>query len=196
MKIRNALGYRMSRRMLSGFVLSFMGLSPSYSMANALQPVNEINLNEPPPPWEARPTGGSPTLDSINNTNSATTGTLPQGDIEAWYQKRQQHQLSIAQRIPALEAKAKQGDSQAQYELAVLLQSAEQGNIDQAIHWFTEAANSGHAKAQYALALIYQEKAVSVDDQQTALNWAIQAATQGHREAQYYVGLQYLNGGA
>ncbi|MGV6809668.1 MAG: tetratricopeptide repeat protein [bacterium] len=196
MKRINTLGYRMSRRMLSGFLWSFWGLSASYSMANALQPVSEINLNEPPPPWEARSTDVPITLDAVNAPNSATTGVLPQGDIEAWYQKRQQHPLSMTQRIPALEAKAQQGDIQAQYELAVLLQSAKQGNIYQAIHWFTEAAKAGHAKAQYALALIHQEKADSVDDQQTALNWAIQAATKGHRDAQYYVGLQYLNGGA
>lgn len=183
----------MSSLMLSGLFVGLNSLSVQHSFANTLQPVNEVNLHEPPPPWEARQAGGT---QPIEHTDNSATAALPQGDIEAWYQKRQQHQLSKAQNIPALEQKAKQGDINAQYELAVLLQSAEQGNIYQAIHWFTQAANAGNAKAQYALALIYQEKADSVDDQQTALNWAIQAATNGHREAQYYVGLQYLNGGA
>lgn len=91
---------------------------------------------------------------------------------------------------------AKQGDSQAQYELGYMYDegSGTKENNTEAVKWYLKAAKSGVAGAQYNLALMYENGEGTGKDIQNAITWHTKAALQGNAYAQYSLAYAYEAG--
>jgi len=91
---------------------------------------------------------------------------------------------------------AKQGESEAQYRLALLYADGEGVSRDykEAAHWYRLAAQRGHPLAQYNLGLLYANgQGVSLDPK-LAVQWHHLAAERGDVRAQYALGRSYAEG--
>jgi hypothetical protein len=87
---------------------------------------------------------------------------------------------------------AKQGDSQAQYDLGwTYWQHAE---YPQAFPWLKAAAQQGHGEAQYLLGMAYLNGRGTLQNYRSALEQFTKAAQQGHQEAEYRLGMLYRDG--
>lgn len=75
------------------------------------------------------------------------------------YKKKLDAQERASKGLETIEARAFDGDSQAQYELGMTYRY-EWANVDksdrEAALWFREAADAGHAEAQFELGLMYE----------------------------------------
>ena len=67
-------------------------------------------------------------------------------------------------------------------------------NIEQAKHWYEEAAQKGDTTAQYSLALIYGGNYNFPVNRKKAFALFKQAANKGHVNAQAYLGYYFENG--
>ena len=92
--------------------------------------------------------------------------------------------------------KAEQGDSQAQYDLAVHYASRGAGQLaaDEAVHWLRQAAEQGHVEAQSDLGLLYLRGLGVPRDSAEAAQWLRRAAEQGHVLSQADLGRLYYMG--
>ncbi|RDX37868.1 sel1 repeat family protein [Vibrio campbellii] len=103
---------------------------------------------------------------------------MPQSDIQAvyWYLRS-----------------AKQGNSLAQYNLAVMYYEGwgEAKNYQVAFEWYHKAAEQGVAQAQFNLALMYQDGLVCQRSDKEAMKWYYEAAKQGHASAQMNLSICY-----
>ncbi len=94
--------------------------------------------------------------------------------------------------------KAKQGDADAQFNLAILYlqgRGTPQSDI-YAVYWLTKAAKQGHVNAQFSLGDLYRHgggEEIPRDYKQT-LYWYTKAAEQGLALAQYNLGHIYEYG--
>jgi hypothetical protein len=98
--------------------------------------------------------------------------------------------------VEALQAKAKQGDASAQYNLGVI-HARGQGvpqDFAEAAKWFRMVAEQGDAGAQYNLGGIYARGQGVPRDFAEAAKWFRMAAEQGLAPAQYLLGGMYDNG--
>ena len=77
--------------------------------------------------------------------------------------------------------KAKKGDAQAQYNVALCYEKGEGVEQDhtQAAHWYTKAAEQGHAEAQCNLGACYALSRGVEQDYTQAVYWFRKAAEQG-----------------
>ena len=88
---------------------------------------------------------------------------------------------------------AESGNEEAQYELARQLENPERlgafkHNIEEAIHWYTEAANNGVVDAMFNLAVIYYKGKLGIPvDKNKAKYWFERAAEKGDTEAKQMV---------
>lgn len=89
------------------------------------------------------------------------------------------------------------GDSAAQYSLALLLESGQNGvavNLDDAVRYYDMAANAGVPEAQTNLGLMYAEgRGVNRNPELAAEYWSKSAAS-GHAMALFNLGLAYYQG--
>jgi TPR repeat protein len=96
--------------------------------------------------------------------------------------------------IDQLEAKANQGDVQAQFKLGEYHSTRGEypGDFREALKWYTKAAEQGHAGAQYAIGAHYDFP----KDPKIILApmWYRKAAEQGHIDAQFSLGRCYEEG--
>jgi TPR repeat protein len=104
-----------------------------------------------------------------------------------------------------IKAKAKSGDSNAQYTLAEKYISGDGVVRDEveAFKWCRKAADQGNVQAQYSLGYCYFNcqlfpftptmKGVTKDDAE-AVKWWRKAAEQNNASAQYSLGASYANG--
>ena len=92
--------------------------------------------------------------------------------------------------------KAKQGDSEAQYNLALMYDNGDgiPKNEKKALHWYLESAKQGDSEAQLKLALMYIEGDGTPKNEKKALHWFTESAKQGDSAAQYSLALMYYNG--
>ncbi len=100
--------------------------------------------------------------------------------------------------IEALLEKAKQGQAQAQYDLAAYFASGKSGqpSTAEAVHWLRQAAGQGHAQAQSDLGRLYHGGFGVPKDASQAAKWLQRAAEQGHAPSQADLGrLYYLGDG-
>ena len=84
--------------------------------------------------------------------------------------------------------KAKQGNADAQYNLALLyyLGSEVPRDIRYAIYWYTKAAKQGHVNAQYELGELYIDgTGIIQHDSKQGIYWLTKAAEQGLAQAQF-----------
>jgi len=93
---------------------------------------------------------------SLATFSSQVRGADIAGYME--YKKKLEAQERALEGIQKVEHLANQGDSQAQYELAMAYRygwGIAQNNRDAAL-WFREAVDFGHARAQFELGLMYE----------------------------------------
>jgi TPR repeat protein len=94
------------------------------------------------------------------------------------------------------ESHAKQGDADAQFNLALRYQDGDGMARDfaKAAHWFGKAAGQGHAAAQYSLALMYDKGQGMQPDETKSAYWNRKAAERGHQAAQFNLAGSYEKG--
>lgn len=163
------------------------------------------NLEEAAPPWAARedlplaaPAAALPASAPPVATEEATspspqrqpmqpvTAATEQGkSIEQWYANRQAHRAAASTHsTTALQAKATQGDLNAQYALALQLrQDPSPENIKQSLDLQEKAARAGQVEAQYGLGVMYSNGQYLPLDQRLAKFWYTQAAKRGSEAA-------------
>jgi TPR repeat protein len=90
-----------------------------------------------------------------------------------------------------LKTLARQGDAQAQYDLA---NRRKRINPGESIQLFEQAAIKGHAQSQLALGLLYKKGNGIGKDAIQAIQWIQKSADQGMAEAQYELGCCYQAG--
>jgi hypothetical protein len=95
-----------------------------------------------------------------------------------------------------VEQRARQGDPEAQHDLAVLYATGEgrPQDMKEAAYWFREAAIQGIPGAQYNLGVLYEKGTGVQQDDVRALLWYHSAAERNHPRAQYNLGLFYAQG--
>lgn len=104
-------------------------------------------------------------------------------------------------RLPAaikdIEARAFDGNGEAQHDLAAIYTAGRAGvktNYTRAAKWFEEAAHNGIANAQYNLGVLYHQGLGVKADLKKALDLYRVAAANGHPEAQYNLGIASIEG--
>lgn len=99
--------------------------------------------------------------------------------------------------VKAWQSLAEQGDSEAQFTLAVLYNRGDGGvakDMIEAVRWYRKAAEQGHVIGQYNLGVLYATGTGVTRDLNAAAQWWRMAALQGHSEAQFNLGLYYAEG--
>lgn len=147
-------------------------------------------LTEAPPPWAARQDASLSAAPSTEAAVSTTQQAAAAGasSMEEWYAKRQGYAAQAAQQVkattPALQAKATQGDLNAQYALALQLrQDPSPENIAKSLKLQEKAARAGHVEAQYGLGVMYSNGQYVAQDQRLANFWLGHAAKRGSEAA-------------
>ncbi len=98
--------------------------------------------------------------------------------------------------LAAVRTKAEQGDSTAQFNLAVMYGGGQGVTKDEAeaVKWYHKAAYQGHAQAQYILGSRYSAGWIVAKDDAEAVKWYRKAADQGYAIAQSNLGNMYAKG--
>ena len=102
-----------------------------------------------------------------------------------------------ANELSDLEARANQGNADAQVKLAALLVSRGHGSGEdmvKAAHWYEKAAEQGHTNAQFEIARLYHVGSGVAQNLATAASWYEKAAEQGHDDARFNLANMYFNG--
>ena len=107
-----------------------------------------------------------------------------------------QQDESRRSRFLAVEAKAKQGDAAAQYNLGVCYYNGIGVEKDyvEAVKWYRKAAEQGRARAQSTLGVRYANGEGVEKDYVEAVKWYRKAAEQEEAFAQFMLGFCYYNG--
>jgi len=96
----------------------------------------------------------------------------------------------------SLQARAREGDAEAQFQLGLRYDNAEDVPRDPvaAANWYRFAADQGHGIAQLHLGLMFNSGDVGFErDDAEAAEWFEKAAGQGIADAQFNLGLMYYN---
>lgn len=95
------------------------------------------------------------------------------------------------QNIATLHKQAKEGNAEAQYELAKAYYTGTDVAKDekQGLEWLRKSANQGHSGAEFALAVLYRDK-----DPKQGLEWLRKSAGHGYAKAEYQLAVEYLKG--
>lgn len=104
---------------------------------------------------------------------------------------------SLPRAIQAIEAKAFEGNIEAQHDMGALYSSGRTNvGVDyiRAGKWFRAAAEQGNANARYNLGVLYQQGLGLEKDVDQALSWYRSAALLEHPEARYNLGIAYVEG--
>ncbi|OYQ35321.1 hypothetical protein CHU95_08895 [Niveispirillum lacus] len=99
--------------------------------------------------------------------------------------------------LKLLEAKAREGEAEAQIGLAdALIAQTPTSAVDmrRALYWYGQAANKGDADAAWTLAELFRGDLGIPDDMEQAAGWYRKAAEMGHAEAAFDLGLLYTEG--
>jgi uncharacterized protein len=99
-------------------------------------------------------------------------------------------------KLSAMQKKAKEGDPNAQFILAVLYETGLDVSKDliKAAEWFQKAAEQGDIEAQFKLAHMYEKGEGIPKDSTKAVEWYRKAAEQGYSNAQFALGGMYAYG--
>jgi len=91
---------------------------------------------------------------------------------------------------------AKQGDADAQFNLALLYADGKglPQDYERARYWHRQAARQGHAAAQYSPALMHHKGLGIPPDNAKTARWYRMAAEQGHQAAQFNLAILYDEG--
>ena len=106
------------------------------------------------------------------------------------------YDIDTAKLIREIEGDAKQGDADAQYNLANRYAFGTDVPKDyvKSIYWHTKAAEQGNAIVQYQLAIAYDLGKIVTKDESKAVYWYAKSAIQNNAGAQYQLGGKYFFG--
>jgi TPR repeat protein len=95
--------------------------------------------------------------------------------------------------LPALLAKAKAGNAEAQYQVGNAYNYGDKVRQDyaQALIWYRKGAEQGNADSQFQLGGMYHFGHGVPQDDGEAFNWIVKAAQQGHIDAEFYISTCY-----
>lgn len=85
--------------------------------------------------------------------------------------------------------RAKTGDAEAQYRLAVYYYK--KNNLEGAYHWYLKSAEQGNLRSQFNLGIMYHAGQGVPQSYSEALKWWHKAAEQGHAKSQFVLGSMY-----
>lgn len=143
-------------------------------------------------PQDGTNTGGTTTASPITRTTPSDQGASSKKEMSAAIGRR-----DFGRAFELAEPLARDGDRDAQYALAVILDRGLNGtkNEAQAADYYLKAAQQGHAKAAFNLAAMYETgRGVDKKSDEQAFNWYLKAAELGDVDATYSVGTLYQTG--
>ncbi|CAA6827875.1 MAG: Unknown protein [uncultured Thiotrichaceae bacterium] len=159
--------------------------------SDLMQPVQEIDFQELPPPWEndvipSKNYSVAPPVE-LAAIVSAPVPKPVQVTIPSHFSKSEWQILN---------EKARAGQVQAQYDLAMRYRYGKgvEKSRSKTHNWLEKSAKGGYAKAQFTLAMFYQQYAKNNQGVKKSLLWLKRAADQGHTDAQYSLGMMFKNG--
>lgn len=184
--------------------------SPVFAAAPQFKPIEPVNMQEAAPPWDSgdqlaveaaaalkketrEQQGKSVTAASVSSATKTSAGSHGSA-METWYRNRQRAAGKQSDDLNRILQAARQGDAEAQYELAMHYRNGEGGgNISQSLKWQRQSAMGGYAEAQYGLGLLYANGQYLLRDPEQARFWFQRAASQGNVAAR--LELMSLNSG-
>jgi hypothetical protein len=136
------------------------------------------------------------------------SAVLDEGDAPDVSETLDDRDMTMASGIAAFEAKhfaraarllsplAEEGDAEAQYRMAIMLQNGlgMTANRDLAFRYMRSAAEAGHGLAQHGLGFMYLEGECAPKDEAAAAEWFREAAEQGLQGSMTTLGLLYQEG--
>ena len=95
-----------------------------------------------------------------------------------------------------MKAKARHGDAEMQYALAVHYESGKDMPQDyvKAAKWYERAARQGQGKSEFWLARLYDNGLGVKKNPTQGIKWLTKSAKHGYAEAQYFLGKRYQDG--
>ena len=95
-----------------------------------------------------------------------------------------------------MKAKARHGDAEMQYALAVHYESGKDMPQDyvEAAKWYERAARQGQGKSEFWLARLYDNGLGVKKSPAQGIKWLTKSANHGYAEAQYFLGKRYQDG--
>jgi hypothetical protein len=113
-------------------------------------------------------------------------------------EKRPEHEIELTamQRFQMTKGKAEAGNSQSQYELALLFMQESEKPVPldyyEAYNWMLKAAIKNHRMAQFHLGRLYENGLGTDKNIESSLSWRRRAALLGCKQAQKWMGQVYL----
>ncbi len=111
--------------------------------------------------------------------------------------RRIKRDTNLPRVIKAIEAKAMEGNPEAQHDMGAMYSSGQSGvavDYTRAATWFRTAAEGGNGNARYNLGVLYQQGLGVEKDVDQALSWYRAASLLDHPEARYNLGIAYVEG--
>lgn len=180
-------------------IASLLVVNTALAEPALMQPVEDIQFKEIPPPWLASEGSGSTVKNVVPASSQPVIKQTPKPVVRA---PAQRHASSTPKptsgqtTIESLIHAANKGDRNAQYDLGMRYQygnGVKKSRI-KAHRWLSKSAQAGNPQAQYALSLFYQQYARNAQGTKKALLWIKKAADQGLADAQYSLGMMFRNG--
>lgn len=187
-----------------GFAIS---VPLAVSANNSLQPINDVTLSEPPPPWEARPDVDPEAYNNADSTSAVRQKSTKTERVDVQAKERppiiskpvtktyNESVSSVPDRQPKAtvpqEVRADLGNGnsiESWYEKRRHYQNQQKAN---GLSVLQQQARTGNSEAQYQLALALQQGLSGKPNVYEAINWFTKAANSGHKEAQYALALIY-----
>ncbi len=96
--------------------------------------------------------------------------------------------------VESLLEQAQAGDAEKQYRVGRLYEKGRkvEQDLEQALHWYQQAADQGLDKAQFKVGYFYAQGLGAERDIVRALKWLERSADQRYVSAQYHLGMVYL----
>ncbi|MCK5727271.1 MAG: sel1 repeat family protein [Thiotrichaceae bacterium] len=199
---------------LLSFGLGMITIVNSYAEPMIMQPVDQVNFQELPPPWTAagmsiQPISSSsyrpPRQISIPTRRAPKQITIPRVTRARTPVVQTVRPAKVVVRAPApapkntmqsLTTKAKQGNAKAQLELGKRYQYGRgvPKSRTRAHRWLYKASASGLAEGHYALSMFYQSHVKTEQGIRKSLLLLKKSANSGYANAQYTLGMMFQNG--
>lgn len=146
-------------------------------------------------PWSGVGSGLNQERRSGRQSDGGTVQRFSADEVRAGNDAPANREENIAS-LEQLIAKAKSGDSSAEFELGMRYARGVgvKQNYEAAVFWYSRAAESGHVPAQVALGECYADGLGVGYDWEHAMYWSMKAAKAGHTMAMYFVGWLYMVG--
>jgi hypothetical protein len=120
----------------------------------------------------------------------------PMAPVVQTPEKQPEIELTPMQRFQVTKGKAEAGNSQSQYELALLFMQESEKPVPldyfEAYNWMLKAATKNHRMAQFHLGRLYENGQGTDKNLEGSISWRRRAALLGCKQAQKWMGQLYL----